>query len=761
MLRHGKLAVAVALTAAILRSHASRSTDEEVPGSSLLMLHGRVSSLTVNLSENETHPHHLFEGNLTDLPDLADKEAHDEGWEEEDKDGEEFDDSALEEEEGHGDEGEEGEDDVEEKADMNLLGHPKPERALLSTRGRSGRGGCSYCYCLLESAVHCGTSVVQDASACGVSYVQDAASCGSSTVTNAATCGVDISKSCKWSRRRRLGKLNCDFKETAKSCTVANKCNVANKCPIANECDVASTFSSCLGEVLGSVSGTCKEFLDIVTDTGCASATGCRDTINGGPDAVWNLLLDEVQAAVEPQIDRIAEKLPFGLDEVKSYVKAAKSGGGPAVSQAASVAGEVGAWFGGTFGSFSKYDIGSLCTVEGSGFWYMQPTDCGAFDEMSSIFASVSGAASGFNSAVSKLGQCVRMTGMFDVPTPFLEMKVERFCLPAPMLTPIEYFMGAVIYAADVAKSLAADIKAVITKIQGIADSIGLLELGRTVHNGRSTGNASRETGSECGSQANWGVEIFAGVAVSATGATGNTVAVSFDFGLLMGCLDDKLVDTNWMLNLGLARGISSNNQASDTYPSFSNRAAFGAGFDITLQAEVAEVAAANVPVNFGVLPSSLPSSFTIAANPSGEAGELLQARRDIEAAATAAGRRAAPGHGLAAALAEATRQLGNSEALDLAKKAVPSHHELAKTAMAMQSEGHALAAKHLTRHAERMRPAHATGGPKDLATAAALEQVRGETRSADSLPPVKVDAELAATVCATFCITPLSCNGQ
>jgi len=199
----------------------------------------------------------------------------------------------------------------------------------------------------------------------------------------------------------------------------------------------------------------------------------------------------------------------------------------------------------------------------------------------------------------------------------------------------------------------------------------------------------------------------------------------------------------------------------SDTYPSFSNRAAFGAGFDITLQAEVADVAAANVPVSFGVLPSSLPSSFTIAANPSAEAGELLQARRDIEAAATAAGRRAAPGHGLAAALTEATRRLGNSEALDLAKKAVPSHHELAKTAIAMQSEGHALAAKHLTRHAERMRPAHATGGPKDEATAAALEQVRGETRSADSLPPVKVDTELAATVSATFCITPLSCNGQ
>jgi len=52
-------------------------------------------------------------------------------------------------------------------------------------------------------------------------------------------------------------------------------------------------------------------------------------------------------------------------------------------------------------------------------------------------------------------------------------------------------------------------------------------------------------------------VETFAGVTVSATDAAGNTVAVSFGYGLLMGCVDDKLVDTNLILNLGLARGIS------------------------------------------------------------------------------------------------------------------------------------------------------------------------------------------------------------
>mmetsp|Transcript_36788 Transcript_36788/g.118678 ORF Transcript_36788/g.118678 Transcript_36788/m.118678 type:complete len:82 (-) Transcript_36788:1420-1665(-) len=54
-----------------------------------------------------------------------------------------------------------------------------------------------------------------------------------------------------------------------------------------------------------------------------------------------------------------------------------------------------------------------------------------------------------------------------------------------------------------------------------------------------------------------WFVETFAGVTVSATDAAGNTVAVSFGYGLLMGCVDDKLVDTNLILNLGLARGIS------------------------------------------------------------------------------------------------------------------------------------------------------------------------------------------------------------
>eukprot|EP00930_Biecheleria_cincta_P050785 TRINITY_DN3595_c0_g1_i2.p1 TRINITY_DN3595_c0_g1~~TRINITY_DN3595_c0_g1_i2.p1 ORF type:complete len:790 (+),score=135.62 TRINITY_DN3595_c0_g1_i2:87-2456(+) len=707
----------------------------------------------------------VFSGNLSKLPEMAKLEAEIDGWLDDDDTGDDVDDGAL---------------------------VAETQRSLLSTRAQhvhtlaGARRGCSNCLCLLESAVYCGTSVVTDAALCGTSVVTDAALCGTETVTDAAKCGVSIFKSCKWSRRRRLGKLKCSFSEVAKTCEVATNCNVANSCPIANKCDVASSFSECFEEVAGKITGATKDYAKLITDSGCSSPAKCRDSILEGLEGAWSLVSKELQEELE---GAVSSALPSSaLNTVKNLYSTIKTAGSEVAGAASDIADEIAEYFKGNYGDFQKYDLGTICSAEGVGFWYMEPTDCGTFDEMAEIFGDMTNAASHFSSALSKLGTCLRKTGLLQVPTPFFDLKVESFCLPSALKTPLEYFLGTMVYAGDVAGTAVSDMKSIFSKLEALVSSVNFMQIGRNISDSKRRREASdvhlletQRASAECGLGSDWALTLYVGVNFDGSRFTMLTSGFSFSMGIIMGCKDDKVITPNWVLDVELAFGAFLPRMDASTlweygggvhvgvkwqhdYVNFQNRWAMGAGLAIIPEVEVAEVFAVDSPIQFMILPSDVPSGFDVSLRPTGEAEVVLQqlGRETTAAAASALGSRAANTQGSTfLAMASAISSMAASDFLAPAlapQKAwfdVAHQNALLQSSLAIERRGEELVGQALSKASTKQRQWHSQGkAPSALAPHAELVQK-------EAAVPLEVSLSIAATLATEICITPGQCFGS
>ncbi|CAJ1395251.1 unnamed protein product [Effrenium voratum] len=175
----------------------------------------------------------------------------------------------------------------------------------------------------------------------------------------------------------------------------------------------------------------------------------------------------------------------------------------------------------GALPAYSKYDLGDVCSSSNSGFWYMTPTDCELFSAMSSIDANNPQAK--FTSAKDKLKTCVSKTGLLGVPTPFWDLKFAGWCLPSPVVTGLEYFMGALVWEGSAFDGTRAAIPSVQTLRTAVSEikslvadfasdsGIGLMELGRDVLRAREGREEGREedVSSRSGPAApntNWGL---------------------------------------------------------------------------------------------------------------------------------------------------------------------------------------------------------------------------------------------------------------
>jgi len=302
--------------------------------------------------------------------------------------------------------------------------------------------------------------------------VVDAAICGVTSVVDGAVCGFKEAKDCSWGRRRRWsGFKGCSFWK------------IPGKCDTAAKCSMATDMSSCLGELVSSFKNEYKDYAELLTKSGCSSISSCKSKVEDGLDGAWDVVNDGIQDAkggIGYVISHGLAKFGTMPQTLVSKTKQSAATLNEGLTSATSGLKEI---IAGNFGSFQKYDLGDLCTASGVGFWYMEPTDCGFFDEFAKVFTNPLSAESHWNDAADKLATCVTKMGAFGFPTPFLDFKVAEYCMPQEVKLPVEYLLGAFKYSVNSGAALVAQVQTLVAKIEDLVKGAGinLQEIGRQV----------------------------------------------------------------------------------------------------------------------------------------------------------------------------------------------------------------------------------------------------------------------------------------
>jgi hypothetical protein len=687
-----------------------------------------------------------------------------------------------------------------------LVSMSRPSAARLLLSGRTG--SCKNCMCTVTSIAECGGESVRDAARCGSTYMASAAECGSKVVTSIAECGESITKSCTVRRRRRvLPPLSCDFSSSAKSCTVPNKCNVPNTCTVGKSCDLSQAFGDCFQAVASSVSREGRDYMNLITNTGCKSLDSCKDKVMNGLQSVADTFDTALEDGLQPLFNGIVDKVTSGSVDI--FNKAA-SEGGPFVNEVSgtvkSIASQIRAYTS-SLPAFQKFNIGSVCFPQGSGFWYLMPTDCGAFNQLKQVLTEGPlRAQDNFNSAVSKFGQCTIKLGLLNFPTPFLDLKVEQLCLPDFIVTPMEYIVGAMVYTANIGQAIAQSIVTVGDKLKNfVQNKLNILQLATDFHRHSASllavnGTSSRTGGSsqvpphgasgKCGPNPEWSIEVSASWGITFVNpATGEPTSWGFTLGLQTGCYLDNLYPPNLMLGLSMSKspGKGTKPKPEDlTSTSFSVGLSFSTVFPqmvagrvrlpsarltITPKVKVVGVVGIGVPISLTVLPDpAVPSGFSMSFAP--EAGSLVQTHLEhvdglVQAASVEAGQRAHhSGQGEHAALhsmAAGVHVLAESAAFDSALEHLePKHDELASNARHIGTHGREFAAfaqRAVASGHDTIRLPQSSALVQSLHKRARANQTEAE---AAEFPPVELDISVSAGISFGFCLTPYTeCFGQ
>merc|ERR1719183_3237464 len=266
--------------------------------------------------------------------------------------------------------------------------------------------------------------------------------------------------------------------------------------------------------------------MDMVSDTGCSSLDSCKSKVTNGLDAVWSVIDAALGALEDTVVSEVTSKLPNPSDVANNMEQGAQN----LINSVGSAAKDIGSAMGSFFSNYQKFDLGDCCLTGDSGAWYMQPTDCGAFSKLASVFTNIANAESNFNQAVNKFEDCVTMSGMLGVPTPFFELKTQDLCMPDFIKDPLEYLLGAFEFGGSAATDLVKSMSSVMDTITNFAQNdLGLAQIGKAVVKRRAFPNVEHDRIAQdvavllegedkkevhgdisgaCGHQATWSVQL-------------------------------------------------------------------------------------------------------------------------------------------------------------------------------------------------------------------------------------------------------------
>merc|ERR1719482_750469 len=206
--------------------------------------------------------------------------------------------------------------------------------------------------------------------------------------------------------------------------------------------------------------------------------------------------MDNALGALE---DSVVDTVTSNIPDPGPIAQNMANGAQTLVNNVGSAAKSVGSAFGSFFSNYQPYDLGDCCLSGDNGAWYMQPTDCGAFSKMGQVFTQMNNAEKHFNDAVDKFEECVKMTGMLGVPTPFFELKFQDLCMPDELKLPLEYILGAFQFGGSAATSLIASMSSVMDTVKDFAQNqLGLAQIGKGIVKRRAYPSMEHVIGDGC-----------------------------------------------------------------------------------------------------------------------------------------------------------------------------------------------------------------------------------------------------------------------
>jgi len=525
--------------------------------------------------------------------------------------------------------------------------------------------------------------------------------------------------------------------------TVAKSCNEPKSCTVAKSCSFSSSWSSCLSDVTKAVSGQYRNYAELITKSGCSSIEACSKAVKGGLDSVWDELADSLQSGVKNIVEqRVIDKLPI---DAGSIISSAKSGVDSAFGSIDLSA--VNDFLSGIFGSFSKYDI-DPCPPSGVNFWYMEPTDCGLFTHLSKVLTNMNNAESNFRQCEDALKECVHLTGAFGFPTPFLNFKIDSWCLPDFLETPLEYMLGAFQYAYNSGAALITELTTLATKLQDFVENnlgMNILQLGRDIKSQRLALLQSNATASTAGT---W--SLGTGICFDMPFPA---LTASVCYHLVWGEKDGNFVPPNVAYEIVLTRGIYAAAQFDagepepgftfalafmDDYPGFlpasDPRIGAAAGMEIALDFEIQSVAEVGTALTVFFLPDpTAATGFCLGISVARDAATDLVQETMLAQAKEAQRQMHVQGQShLATAAGQMTalRHLGSN--IDTVLRKVQIHHAPALLQKVVEKPLHEYV-------------------PTSL----------GQSTQESSIPPVKVNGKIETQMAMAVCLTMPKCNGQ
>jgi hypothetical protein len=181
-------------------------------------------------------------------------------------------------------------------------------------------------------------------------------------------------------------------------------------------------------------------FMDLINN--CNTVDNCLKELLKGPKALWDKIVDLAKKGVNALLNN--GPLGTGIKYVSNVVKKIP----PMAKEVGAIAVDIGV----AVGKFIKgaisaiRDLGNInmCATSGYGFWYFQPTDCGAFGRMKDIFklSNLPKIPSIFLDVCKKFGTCLIKLGMLSLPSPFLDVKVKTWCVPTFLQPVVKGIVG-------------------------------------------------------------------------------------------------------------------------------------------------------------------------------------------------------------------------------------------------------------------------------------------------------------------------------
>lgn len=214
----------------------------------------------------------------------------------------------------------------------------------------------------------------------------------------------------------------------------------------------------------------------------CGSVNDCKNKLLRGPKKLFDRIANDAGKSVGAVARRFVGKASGG---VQKAVGRAKRTVRHVMGQAKNAMRQMSNTIKSMRGHRAR--LGSMCTPRGLGFWNFAPTDCGAFNEIAQL---VRGRGS-LHNAIRKFASCAakRTFGVFW--TPFITIKVTRWCIPSFIKKPIEVLVGTLQWAFSgkgPLRGVANAIKNIGRRIKGLFAGVGFLQeaaavVGSTLHN--------------------------------------------------------------------------------------------------------------------------------------------------------------------------------------------------------------------------------------------------------------------------------------